>query len=166
MIDVAGFHIYETLHDSSQTVVYRGWQESQQRPAVAKVLKPQFAITQSRRRFEHDYHLRSSLTCPGFIIYYGLQPVGHSLADLPPLLEGIVSKLMAKHADDRYHSAAGLLYDLTKAQQQWHETGRITPFTLDQYDANRYLRWPDTFHVTGSPVTAPDSMKCAISADS
>ena len=54
--------------------------------------------------------------------------------DLPKGLVGIVMKLMAKNAEDRYQSALGLKYDLEKCLRLWQEIGKIEPFELGERD--------------------------------
>jgi predicted ATPase/signal transduction histidine kinase len=60
--------------------------------------------------------------------------------DIPPMLSDIISKLMAKNAEDRYQSALGLKHDLELCRQQWLETGNIAFFELAQQDiCDRFL---------------------------
>ncbi|MHC5738204.1 trifunctional serine/threonine-protein kinase/ATP-binding protein/sensor histidine kinase [Nostoc sp.] len=54
--------------------------------------------------------------------------------NIPPILSEIISKLMAKNAEDRYQSALGLKYDLEICWRQWRETGRIDGFELGVRD--------------------------------
>ena len=57
-----------------------------------------------------------------------------------PVLSEIVSKLMAKNAEDRYQSALGLKFDLEFCWQQLEENGRIEGFTIAQRDVgDRFL---------------------------
>ncbi|MDZ7962365.1 MAG: AAA family ATPase [Aulosira sp. DedQUE10] len=59
---------------------------------------------------------------------------------IPQILCDIVMKLMAKNAEDRYQSAAGLKYDLERCFCQWQETSAIAPFPLAQRDiSDRFL---------------------------
>jgi|GEM_PF-435532 len=58
----------------------------------------------------------------------------HTQHPIPKTLSGIVLKLMAKNAEDRYQSALGLKYDLEKCWQQWHATATIDNFPLGQQD--------------------------------
>ncbi|MBD2303865.1 serine/threonine-protein kinase, partial [Nostoc sp. FACHB-190] len=59
---------------------------------------------------------------------------------IPPVLSQIVSKLMAKNAEDRYQSALGLKYDLEKCLRQLKETGEIENFIIGQRDlCDRFL---------------------------
>ncbi|MEG4505489.1 ATP-binding sensor histidine kinase [Microcoleus sp. F6_B6] len=60
--------------------------------------------------------------------------------EIPPVLSEIVSKLMAKNAEDRYQSALGLKFDLEFCWQQLEENGRIESFTIAQRDVgDRFL---------------------------
>ena len=59
---------------------------------------------------------------------------------IPSVLSEIVSKLMAKNAEDRYHSALGLKYDLEKCLRQLQETQKIESFKIAQRDlCDRFL---------------------------
>ncbi|NEU73480.1 AAA family ATPase [Hassallia byssoidea VB512170] len=70
-----------------------------------------------------------------------LPPKANSInPDIPPMLSEIISKLMAKNAEDRYQSALGLKHDLEVCRQQWQETGNIAFFELAQEDiCDRFL---------------------------
>ncbi|KYC39236.1 serine/threonine protein kinase [Scytonema hofmannii PCC 7110] len=70
-----------------------------------------------------------------------LPPQANSLnSDLPLIVSNIISKLMAKNAEDRYHSAFGLKHDLERCRQQWQETGNIISFQLGEQDvSDRFL---------------------------
>ena len=58
----------------------------------------------------------------------------------PEVLQEIVLKLMAKNAEDRYHSALGLKYDLEKCLAHYRETETIEPFELGEQDiGDRFL---------------------------
>jgi predicted ATPase/signal transduction histidine kinase/GAF domain-containing protein len=67
-------------------------------------------------------------------------PVHHLNSQVPPGLAAIVSKLMAKNAEDRYQSALGLKHDLERCQERWQEHQWIEPFDLGQRDlCDRFL---------------------------
>ncbi|BAZ38419.1 two-component hybrid sensor and regulator [Calothrix sp. NIES-4101] len=53
---------------------------------------------------------------------------------IPAVLSEIVSKLMAKNAEDRYQSALGLRFDLEKCLYQLQETGEIQDFEIAEKD--------------------------------
>ncbi|AKG22083.1 protein kinase domain-containing protein [Calothrix sp. 336/3] len=59
---------------------------------------------------------------------------------IPQVLDGMIQKLMAKNAEDRYQSALGLKYDLEKCLVQLQENGRIESFPIAQRDlCDRFL---------------------------
>lgn len=57
-------------------------------------------------------------------------------ADIPDALARIVGKLMAKHPDDRYQSARGLLDDLARCQRLWEEDRPTAGFVLGSADVS------------------------------
>ncbi|WP_448281053.1 trifunctional serine/threonine-protein kinase/ATP-binding protein/sensor histidine kinase [Phormidesmis priestleyi] len=60
--------------------------------------------------------------------------------EIPQGLSHILSKLMAKNAEDRYQSALGLKYDLEICLTQLQKTGRIETFDLGTRDfCDRFL---------------------------
>jgi len=60
--------------------------------------------------------------------------------NIPLVLSDIISKLMAKNAEDRYQNALGLKHDLEICSIQWQETRQITPFELGKQDiSDRFL---------------------------
>lgn len=59
--------------------------------------------------------------------------------ELPPIICDIVLKLMAKSADERYQSVAGLREDLLYCRQQWQNHNVIESFPLGRYEvADRF----------------------------
>jgi predicted ATPase/signal transduction histidine kinase len=54
--------------------------------------------------------------------------------EIPQVLSEIVSKLMAKNAEDRYQSALGLKFDLELCLRQIQESGQIGSFAIAQRD--------------------------------
>ncbi|MEH2321852.1 ATP-binding sensor histidine kinase [Nostoc sp.] len=65
---------------------------------------------------------------------------------IPSVLSAIVSKLMAKNAEDRYQSALGLKYDLEKCLVQLKETGKIEDFPIAQRDVCDRFIIPDKLY--------------------
>ncbi|MCB2188645.1 MAG: diguanylate cyclase [Deltaproteobacteria bacterium] len=53
---------------------------------------------------------------------------------VPPILSAMVAKLMAKMAEERYQSAAGLLADLEICRDMLQNLGQIEPFPLGRED--------------------------------
>ncbi|KYG00480.1 protein kinase [Sorangium cellulosum] len=73
---------------------------------------------------------------------------------VPEALSDIVMKLMAKTAEDRYQSTAGLLHDLEACQSRLDAAGEIAPFPLGRADASGDLRIPQQLYGRTSEVKA------------
>ncbi|MBF2063617.1 MAG: AAA family ATPase [Calothrix sp. C42_A2020_038] len=59
---------------------------------------------------------------------------------IPEVISDIVTKLMAKNAEDRYQSALGIKYDLEKCLVQLQTTGNIETFVIAQRDiSDRFI---------------------------
>ena len=66
--------------------------------------------------------------------------------ELPLAVSQIVMRLMAKMADDRYQSAAGLEYDLQHCLDQLRATGQLAPFPLAANDASIRFQIPQKLY--------------------
>ncbi|WP_375477223.1 AAA family ATPase [uncultured Nostoc sp.] len=66
--------------------------------------------------------------------------------EIPQVLCDLVMKLIAKNAEDRYHSALGLKFDLEKCLHQLKETGRIENFEIAQRDVCDRFTIPDKLY--------------------
>ncbi|MBN3870027.1 ATP-binding sensor histidine kinase [Nostoc sp. JL33] len=73
-------------------------------------------------------------------------------SNIPPILSDIISKLMAKNAEDRYQSALGLKHDLEVCQSRWQETGNIAPFELGVRDISDSFVIPEKLYGRQSEV--------------
>ncbi|PZV13655.1 MAG: hypothetical protein DCF22_10260 [Leptolyngbya sp.] len=82
-------------------------------------------------------------------------PASHRLnSTVPTVLSAIVSKLMAKNAEDRYQSALGLKHDLEQCLTQWQKTDTITAFTLGQRDITDRFLIPEKLYGREQEVAA------------
>jgi PAS domain S-box-containing protein len=61
-------------------------------------------------------------------------PPAERLPDGPAVLSAIIMKLLAKTAEERYQTAAGLERDLRRCLTQWEAQGRIDAFPLGEDD--------------------------------
>src|SRR4030081_647525 len=76
------------------------------------------------------------------------QPVPHNeqVAGVPGPLSAIVMKLLAKTAEERYQTAAGVEADLRRGLAEWESHGRIEPFPLGAEDAPDRLLIPENLY--------------------
>jgi predicted ATPase/two-component sensor histidine kinase/GAF domain-containing protein len=73
---------------------------------------------------------------------------------VPAALCAIVMKLLAKTAEDRYQTAAGLEADLRRCLAEWEARGDIAPFAAGSRDASRRLLVPETLYGRGPEIGA------------
>jgi PAS domain S-box-containing protein len=67
-------------------------------------------------------------------------------ADVPGPLSAMVIKLLAKTAEERYQTAAGVEADLRQSLREWETTGRIEPFELGTNDTSDRLLIPEKLY--------------------
>ena len=67
-------------------------------------------------------------------------PPGQRGKEIPPPLSGIILKLLAKTAEERYQTAAGAESDFRRCLVEWEAQGRIDEFPLGEHDTpDRFL---------------------------
>ena len=76
------------------------------------------------------------------------RPVAPSerLASIPAVLSEIVTKLLAKMAEERYQTAAGVENDLRRCLDDWELNKRIEPFVLGERDRSDRLLIPEKLY--------------------
>ena len=73
-------------------------------------------------------------------------PPTQRLKDLPVTVSAIVSKLLAKTAEERYQTAAGVESDLRRCLAQWEVERRIEEFPLGEHDTPDRLLVPEKLY--------------------
>lgn len=73
-------------------------------------------------------------------------PLSTAETPVPQVICDLVMKLLAKTAEDRYQTAAGVEHDLRRAALAWESTGQIYPFALGDLDASDRLHLPEKLY--------------------
>ncbi|MGV7212568.1 PAS domain S-box protein [Bradyrhizobium sp. UFLA05-112] len=73
-------------------------------------------------------------------------PPAERLKEIPGAISAIVMKLLAKRAEDRYQTAAGLESDLRSCLIEWTSHGRIDDFPLGERDTSDRLVIPEKLY--------------------
>ncbi len=73
-------------------------------------------------------------------------PPNERVAGVPGPLSAIVMKLLAKTAEERYQTAAGVEADLRRGLAEWEATDRIGPFSLAAHDTSDRLLIPEKLY--------------------
>jgi PAS domain S-box-containing protein len=72
--------------------------------------------------------------------------------EIPGVISAIIMKLLAKRAEDRYQTAAGLESDLRTCQTRWEAKCRIDDFPLGERDTPHQLLIPEKLYGRQSEV--------------
>src|SRR5580692_11134079 len=82
------------------------------------------------------------------------QPVwpGKRAPNIPGLVSAITMKLLAKTAEERYQTAAGLERDLQRCLKEWQTRGRIDEFPLGEHDTPDRLLIPEKLYGRASEI--------------
>src|SRR5437764_1364119 len=73
-------------------------------------------------------------------------PPSERLENIPVPVSHIIMKLLAKTAEERYQTAAGVESDLRRCLAEWELHGRIHPFALGDHDTPDRLRIPEKLY--------------------
>jgi PAS domain S-box-containing protein len=73
-------------------------------------------------------------------------PPAERVPEVPEAISGIVMKLLAKTAEERYQTAAGAEADLRRCLSEWKGGGSIEPFPLGERDASDRLLIPEKLY--------------------
>jgi predicted ATPase/signal transduction histidine kinase len=73
-------------------------------------------------------------------------PPSERLEKIPAPVSQIIMKLLAKTAEERYQTAAGVEHDLRRCLAQWEAEGRIGDFPLGEHDTPDRLLIPEKLY--------------------
>ena len=73
-------------------------------------------------------------------------PPSERLENIPAAVSAIIMKLLAKTAEERYQTAAGLESDLRRCLAEWERQRRIDDFPLGQHDTPDRLLIPEKLY--------------------
>jgi serine/threonine protein kinase len=73
-------------------------------------------------------------------------PPGERCTEVPGAVSALIMKLLAKTAEERYQTAAGVEHDLRRCLAQWEAEGRIDAFPLGAHDTPDRLLIPEKLY--------------------
>jgi PAS domain S-box-containing protein len=81
-------------------------------------------------------------------------PPRQRLETIPAPISRLVMKLLAKTAEERYQTAAGVAHDLRRCHAEWEARGRIDEFPLAEHDVAARLLIPEKLYGRSHEVAA------------
>lgn len=73
-------------------------------------------------------------------------PPHKRLEKVPETVSQLVMKLLAKTAEERYQTAAGIEHDLARCTVEWEAQGRVDAFALAEHDVPQHLLIPEKLY--------------------
>lgn len=73
MISISGYQFGELIHESGNSLVYRGWRRSDNQPVILKILKDAYPSPEQIVSFKSEYDLIRNLNLTGVVQVYTLE---------------------------------------------------------------------------------------------
>jgi PAS domain S-box-containing protein len=73
---------------------------------------------------------------------------------LPAILSAVIMKLLAKTAEERYQTAAGVASDLRRCLSEWNTHRHIEPFTIGEQDVSDRVLIPEKLYGRAKEIDA------------
>ncbi len=80
MIFLTGYQISNQIHQSNNSLVYRGYRSSDNLPVIVKVLRQNYPTPTQLTRYQQEYQLTHNLNLQGVIKAYSLESYQNTLA--------------------------------------------------------------------------------------
>jgi serine/threonine protein kinase len=80
MLAISGFSVNSKIHESYNSLVYRGITQQDNQPVVLKILKSAYPTPQSLSRYKQEFEITHKLQLAGVIKSYSLEKYQNTLA--------------------------------------------------------------------------------------
>ncbi|MDF5723825.1 MAG: AAA family ATPase [Rhizonema sp. PD37] len=74
LVSIPGYQVSQEIYNSSKTLVYRGYRETDQKPVILKLLKNPYPSFSQLVEFRNQYTIAKNLNSPLIIQTYSLEP--------------------------------------------------------------------------------------------
>ncbi|MGH2413888.1 MAG: serine/threonine protein kinase [Microcystaceae cyanobacterium] len=130
MAIIPGYQVVEALYESTKSLIYRGWRDSDEIPVILKVLNQANPPLEAIARFKLEYDITRSFNLEGVVKAYGIEPYQHSLI---MILEDFGGESLSKLMQNRKFTLEEFL---TLATQITKCLGRIHQQNIMHKDVN------------------------------
>ncbi|MEQ8971011.1 MAG: protein kinase [Coleofasciculus sp. C1-SOL-03] len=79
MFNIPGYHILCQIHDSTQSIVYRGIRQADQQAVILKRLNTHYPTPEEIRKYKQEYQLTRRLNLAGVVKAYRLEQYQNNL---------------------------------------------------------------------------------------
>ncbi|WP_346341635.1 hypothetical protein [[Phormidium] sp. ETS-05] len=79
MLGLNGIAVMEKIHETGNSIVYRGVRNQENQPVIIKLLREQQPTTAQLNRYKQEYEIAQMLEGSGFVSAYSLEKYQNSL---------------------------------------------------------------------------------------
>ncbi len=121
MINLAGYEITDQIHESNNSLVYRGLRKQDNQPVILKFLKQDYPMPASLVRYKQEYEITRNLTIESVPKTYSLEKYQNSLAIIFEDCEGESLKLLLAAKKLTLKEFLSTAIKITKALGEIHQ---------------------------------------------
>jgi predicted ATPase/class 3 adenylate cyclase/GAF domain-containing protein/tRNA A-37 threonylcarbamoyl transferase component Bud32 len=125
MLNLPGVSIQTQIYESANSLVYRGFRQSNHQPIILKVLKENYPTPQELARYRTEYQITKSLNLPGVIKVYELQEYQNTLVMFIEDFGGESLKQWLKNRSVNLSEFLAIAIDITQILGQIHAANII-----------------------------------------
>lgn len=118
---VSGYSLVEELYAGARTTIYRGIEESSQRPVVVKLLHQDHPSFDDLLKFRNQYAITQNLDIPGIVHSYSLEPYGNSYVFVMEDVGGISLQQYKRDHELSLSAILAIALQLTHILQDLHQ---------------------------------------------
>ena len=125
MISLPGYQVSTQIHQSFNSLVYRGYRESDNLPVILKVLRQEYPTPTQLTRYKQEYQIARNLNLQGVIKAYGLESCQNTLVIVFEDFGGESLKILAERKSFSLKSFLKIAIAITKALGKIHTANII-----------------------------------------
>ncbi|OKH37413.1 serine/threonine-protein kinase PknK [[Phormidium ambiguum] IAM M-71] len=125
MINLTGYNIVESIYESSNSIVYRGWRKQDRQPVIIKLLKENFPTVGLLVRYKQEYEITRKLDLNSVPKTYSLEKYQNSLAIVFEDSNGQSLRTLITNKLENIPQFLTLAIKITKALGEIHQNNII-----------------------------------------
>ncbi len=125
MITLSGYQLLHKLYESDQSLIYRGYRQSDRQPMIFKILKQEYPSPTELTRYQQEYEITRRLEVDSAIHTYGLEKYKNTLIILLEDFGGESLSHLIKHRSFSLEDILKIAIKVTEGLAQIHEMNII-----------------------------------------
>ena len=124
-MNILGYEVFELLHESSNSRVYRGQHPRDQRPVILKCLNQEYPAPEAIARYRREYQMLSALQTPRIIQAYQFEKYHNTVVTVLEDFGGQSLGALLKKQDFALEHVLKLALEITGAIGEVHQNNLI-----------------------------------------